>query len=108
MKKLQIDVTSLAEVWIEIKDGSYIDFFKIVTSLAEVWIEIVIIDTERNCFWVTSLAEVWIEIATASGFLINQIASLPLRKCGLKSPAYRTDQCSYIVTSLAEVWIEIP
>ena len=34
------DVTSLAEVWIEIEIGESLMRTKIVTSLAEVWIEI--------------------------------------------------------------------
>ena len=100
------DVTSLAEVWIEIEyikedciikashfpcgsvdwnnelDSGYDTI--IVTSLAEVWIEIC-----PDCYFqsrrmVTSLAEVWIEI-------YNQCQYKPY----------------YFVTSLAEVWIEI-
>ena len=78
-----LQVTSLAEVWIEIALFNVSLFIFLVTSLAEVWIEI-----RRNWHsgWkkeVTSLAEVWIEILY---LLTNQcsILSLPLRKCGLK------------------------
>ena len=57
-----LQVTSLAEVWIEIALFNVSLFIFLVTSLAEVWIEI-----RRNWHsgWkkeVTSLAEVWIEI----------------------------------------------
>ena len=54
-----------------------------VTSLAEVWIEIALFNVSLFIFLVTSLAEVWIEILY---LLTNQcsILSLPLRKCGLK------------------------
>ena len=70
-------------MWIEIVATLHDEFDFGVTSLAEVWIEIkwkLAIDA-INC--VTSLAEVWIEIKEArlkSG--LSQ--SLPLRKCGLK------------------------
>ena len=65
------DVTSLAEVWIEIDTHMTGCLLLSVTSLAEVWIEI-----ERDCqtirrTLVTSLAEVWIEIA--SGYLLRCI-----------------------------------
>ena len=54
-----------------------------VTSLAEVWIEIKKWRTFVQFFVVTSLAEVWIEIEREQGdYLADQ--SLPLRKCGLK------------------------
>ena len=79
-----INVTSLAEVWIEISEKSNSARKYSVTSLAEVWIEM-----ERNPFrssggeCVTSLAEVWIEIVHPP--LYNSgMPSLPLRKCGLK------------------------
>ena len=57
------DVTSLAEVWIEIEIGESLMRTKIVTSLAEVWIEIPALDPPQILQSVTSLAEVWIEIS---------------------------------------------
>ena len=65
MQVCLVSVTSLAEVWIEIRMEMASDIGRIVTSLAEVWIEIVM--PFLNC---------------ASS------PSLPLRKCGLK---YETD-----------------
>ena len=78
------DVTSLAEVWIEIflqyqslhlhsslplrkcglKFCNPVSFYLwiSVTSLAEVWIEILLAIPSLNVSPVTSLAEVWIEI----------------------------------------------
>ena len=55
-----------------------------VTSLAEVWIEIGSGRGQASRDSVTSLAEVWIEIFVASCQIALQ-RSLPLRKCGLKS-----------------------
>ena len=55
---------------------------------------------------VTSLAEVWIEICIGGKRWISG-ESLPLRKCGLKSPQDYFDTIIIDVTSLAEVWIEI-
>ena len=55
------EVTSLAEVWIEIFGGLEGMIGKLVTSLAEVWIEIICINVCHYSTW-----------------------SLPLRKCGLK------------------------
>ena len=53
-----------------------------VTSLAEVWIEILYCYTDRTQSWVTSLAEVWIEIGSRTVNVPNGVTSLPLRKCG--------------------------
>ena len=89
-----------------------------VTSLAEVWIEISFLVCFTFCWighfpcgsvdWnffslrinrlksVTSLAEVWIEICSCVG-LVYSYQSLPLRKCGLKSrdwSKYTTDDVS--------------
>ena len=55
-------VTSLAEVWIEIKSSVTSHAADSVTSLAEVWIEISLKSTVASFNSVTSLAEVWIEI----------------------------------------------
>ena len=59
--RLPCQVTSLAEVWIEIKGKRMLPFLHLVTSLAEVWIEICPHGIPRHC-----------------------LGSLPLRKCGLK------------------------
>ena len=56
------EVTSLAEVWIEIMKWFVVCCWKKVTSLAEVWIEIWITLAYELVDIVTSLAEVWIEI----------------------------------------------
>ena len=98
-------VTSLAEVWIEIEDEALEELERIVTSLAEVWIEIALVITSSIFLTVTSLAEVWIEIVKAGPISFGS-ASLPLRKCGLKSSSGIPELYSR-VTSLAEVWIEI-
>ena len=55
-------VTSLAEVWIEIKSSLARLLGISVTSLAEVWIEIQDKSYQAFLCHVTSLAEVWIEI----------------------------------------------
>ena len=101
-----LKVTSLAEVWIEIRynPGTY-------------WIWLChfpcgSVDWNHHIFYigiahvVTSLAEVWIEILY---LLTNQcsILSLPLRKCGLKYGFLCIQWSNEQVTSLAEVWIEI-
>ena len=65
------DVTSLAEVWIEIDTHMTGCLLLSVTSLAEVWIEIRILQDLFYLVLVTSLAEVWIEIA--SGYLLRCI-----------------------------------
>ena len=57
-----MQVTSLAEVWIEITRFTQYSLLQSVTSLAEVWIEIVRIQLTKVKTLVTSLAEVWIEI----------------------------------------------
>ena len=57
-------VTSLAEVWIEIRNVALKASGKFVTSLAEVWIEISQSFRHIHPVHVTSLAEVWIEIAS--------------------------------------------
>ena len=56
-----------------------------VTSLAEVWIEIYVNEQVDGETAVTSLAEVWIEITKITKFSPKGLASLPLRKSGLKS-----------------------
>ena len=56
-----------------------------VTSLAEVWIEILFAQSIHYLITVTSLAEVWIEMPS-SGSSSPLSPSLPLRKCGLKYP----------------------
>ena len=96
-------VTSLAEVWIEIKDISRPAAALSVTSLAEVSIEIQKDGCQVAEIKVTSLAEVWIEIYQLR-FLWWSHQSLPLRKCGLKfqqvhitSPAfYRHFPCGSV------------
>ena len=89
--KKYYNVTSLAEVWIEILKSALDEHSPSVTSLAEVWIEIQGNTDGCKNFYVTSLAEVWIEIelnsSTRSG-----VASLPLRKCGLKCADLRCGQ----------------
>ena len=55
-----------------------------VTSLAEVWIEIGGLQNRPDRRTVTSLAEVWIEIWLEMVIVGVEMASLPLRKCGLK------------------------
>ena len=58
----EYEVTSLAEVWIEIA-VRYLPLSQVlVTSLAEVWIEISFFQCKKGTGAVTSLAEVWIEI----------------------------------------------
>ena len=57
-----IAVTSLAEVWIEIRYAIAVPIFTAVTSLAEVWIEMPTLRKVDTSNRVTSLAEVWIEI----------------------------------------------
>ena len=56
-------VTSLAEVWIEIRCLITGSRTRRVTSLAEVWIEIYELEDTDQVAGVTSLAEVWIEMA---------------------------------------------
>ena len=77
-------VTSLAEVWIEIPLPPVAPPGVPVTSLAEVWIEISICYTSLHFLLVTSLAEVWIEMQSQVETVLGPMASLPLRKCGLK------------------------
>ena len=120
-------VTSLAEVWIEIRHQWWLYKSGLVTSLAEVWIEISRFHWSGTEQVVTSLAEVWIEIVPGS---------VSKRACGhfpcgsvdwnsnwlsSSSMSYRHFPCGSVdwnlnssveialsfVTSLAEVWIEI-
>ena len=77
-----------------------------VTSLAEVWIEILFAQSIHYLITVTSLAEVWIEMPS-SGSSSPLSPSLPLRKCGLKFGRVGGNCKDGFVTSLAEVWIEI-
>ena len=103
-------VTSLAEVWIEIGMDNRTHEGVTVTSLAEVWIEMSLTVSGSQCRPVTSLAEVWIEIdcdqqiqeRNTGHFPCGSVdwnkcsemkpsltyKSLPLRKCGLKSPSF--------------------
>ena len=81
--KMKLNVTSLAEVWIEIVGGTLLRTGVEVTSLAEVWIEMkneILGFAGQN---VTSLAEVWIEIIDMYKIHKPKV-SLPSRKCGLK------------------------
>ena len=55
---------------------------------------------------VTPLAGVWIEILVY-GKSSDELASLPLRGCGLKSAHSQPDVAIYLVTPLAGVWIEM-
>ena len=61
----------------------YAQDFVDVTSLAEVWIETTAFCSFNNHITVTSLAEVWIE-TDEELLLLLKMKSLPLRKCGLK------------------------
>ena len=65
-----------------------------VTSLAEVWIEIFVCFLFLIWITVTSLAEVWIEIVAELDEPLG-VMSLPLRKCGLKFQAVAI-ACAYI------------
>ena len=58
-----VNVTSFAEVWIEITTINDTDDLLIVTSFAEVWIEIQNRQQPAQQLPVTSFAEVWIEIS---------------------------------------------
>ena len=78
-----------------------------VTSFAEVWIEIEYELKKMTIKFVTSFAEVWIEISATSVPVPRAEQSLPSRKCGLKSKTETQKQGSDAVTSFAEVWIEI-
>ena len=122
------EVTSLAEVWIEISLAFFIyaprfchfpcgsvDWnFKSsishglssVTSLAEVWIEIGEDWTSYKNGSVTSLAEVWIEIQYWSGTqYIKRVTSLA--EVWIEIEFTGDSHSGSTVTSLAEVWIEI-
>ena len=81
----RVAVTSLAEVWIEIRCATTSSAAVFVTSLAEVWIEMMTALLKRQGGEVTSLAEVWIEICVPPHYDLAIHTSLPLRKCGLKS-----------------------
>ena len=72
-------VTSLAEVWIEIRVNLRNHSPLLVTSLAEVWIEIDVNIGGTSWKPVTSLAEVWIEIRNLKCFLLRQFRHFP---CG--------------------------
>ena len=56
-------VTSLTDVWIEIKKKSKVYDDNYVTSLTDVWIEIKLGSENKNGTVVTSLTDVWIEIS---------------------------------------------
>ena len=82
---LQQEVTSLAEVWIEIAFDMSAAAFELVTSLAEVWIEITS-DTFSSLSSTSSLPLRKCGLKFAPPYLGHcSLASLPLRKCGLKS-----------------------
>ena len=81
-------VTSLAEVWIEIRCLVLKLCRCSVTSLAEVWIEIPFRIASLSFAIVTSLAEVWIEIGYFGLIQQRLYQSLPLRKCGLKCKSF--------------------
>ena len=73
------EVTSLAEVWIEIRFIARIATMKKVTSLAEVWIEIFYKAYTGRGTYVTSLAEVWIEIPDMADQIRDVLSHFP---CG--------------------------
>ena len=57
-----VEVTSYAEVWIEIGVTAQMEPIFYVTSYAEVWIEMTLLFYHATIIHVTSYAEVWIEI----------------------------------------------
>ena len=68
-KLMLVQVTSFAEVWIEIFASCCRSSFPCVTSFAEVWIEIAYQTAWHFHSRVTSFAEVWIEIFPCIGTL---------------------------------------
>ena len=68
---LLLQVTSFAEVWIEITSLVSGITSIAVTSFAEVWIEIVVTNPIKGLVIVTSFAEVWIEMSDLMGHLIR-------------------------------------
>ena len=77
-----------------------------VTSLAEVWIEIAGCGSRGGYPASLPLRKCGLKCC----ILINPFQlflSLPLRKCGLKSSNHPHTNLQNFVTSLAEVWIEI-
>ena len=92
-----LPVTSLAEVWIEIENKTLVEYTAMVTSLAEVWIEIeIIFCLIAETFGHFPCGSVdWND--SVNDLLCGFRASLPLRKCGLKSPyfLYRNCPCGH-------------
>ena len=78
-----------------------------VTSLAEVWIEMLVAVSAPELVVVSLPSrKCGLKFQTRMYFL-RPVPSLPSRKCGLK---YKMMDCMILfqqVTSLAEVWIEI-
>ncbi len=75
------------EVWIEIDQHGCEWPYNHVTSLVEVWIEMSLNISYFTTSAVTSLVEVWIEIILDI-YMEHTNESLPLWKCGLKSPCH--------------------
>ena len=59
----EIDVTSLAEVWIEIENGNQYAQYQLSLPLRKCGLKFFTIKRISRQFKVTSLAEVWIEIS---------------------------------------------
>ena len=101
-----MEVTSLAEVWIEICACGHGWTDPDVTSLAEVWIEIRCCPCRWGCLCHFPCGSVdWNSVSRWGNEKYKR--SLPLRKCGLKCIGRKRKWAREIVTSLAEVWIEI-
>ena len=78
-----------------------------VTSLAEVWIEMQLgVFIDENIAKSLPLRKCGLKYYNYAN-LSNLKSSLPLRKCGLKSHYAPPANNFFSVTSLAEVWIEI-
>ena len=77
-----------------------------VTSLAEVWIEIKIVCAVPTVILSLPLRKCGLKYCCRHNG-VKHVLSLPLRKCGLKYIKRNTLANYEIVTSLAEVWIEI-
>ena len=78
-----INVTSLAEVWIETYNLLSLRFSVLSLPLRKCGLKHIIHKSILPVMLVTSLAEVWIE-TEAQKNRDWQAQSLPLRKCGLK------------------------
>ena len=77
-----------------------------VTPHAGVWIEIAHMENKTVKTFVTPHAGVWIEIIPAYQ-LYQEIKSLPMRECGLKSLLVYRIIMIVVVTPHAGVWIEM-